>query len=138
MERLTIRLNEVARRCAKISTNLCCEYNDCFDCPQYKRMVSRLAAYEDIGPIDHLRELVQAKKDGRLVVLPWAVGQTIYEADQEHGVVRHTIRDVDWYMNSYAVDDAGNSWYDYWTADDERLAHLTREEAEAALKGGAE
>lgn len=101
----------------------------------YGEYADRLAAYEDIGPVDHLRELVQAKKDGRLVVLPWAVGQTIYEADQEHGVVRHTIRDVDWYMNSYAVDDAGNSWYDYWTADDERLAHLTREEAEAALKG---
>ena len=49
MERLTIRLNEVDRRCAKISTNLCCEYNDCFNCPQYKRMVSRLAAYEDTG-----------------------------------------------------------------------------------------
>ena len=28
-----------------------------------------LNAYKDLGPIDHLRDLLQAKQDGRLVVL---------------------------------------------------------------------
>ena len=32
--------------------------------------ILRLEEYRDIGPIDHLRELVQAEKDGRLMVLP--------------------------------------------------------------------
>ena len=31
--------------------------------------IIRLKKYEDIGPIDHLRELSQAEKDGRLVML---------------------------------------------------------------------
>lgn len=34
----------------------------------------RLTVYEDLGPADHLRELVQAEQDGRLVVLPVPVG----------------------------------------------------------------
>lgn len=29
----------------------------------------RLAAYKDLGPLDHLRELAQAEKDGRLAAL---------------------------------------------------------------------
>lgn len=71
-----------------------------FDC-----LVERLAAYEDTGlepesvealklsmmgkaiseitefdglPIDRLRELTEADKDGRLVVLPCKVGDTVY------------------------------------------------------------
>ena len=44
--------------------------------------VDRLAAYEDIaelcGGFDRLRELAEADKDGRVVVLPCKVGDTIY------------------------------------------------------------
>lgn len=60
--------------------------------------LERLAAYEDtglepeevvknylttvdireMGGIDHLRELAQAEQDGRLVVLPCKVGDTVY------------------------------------------------------------
>ena len=41
-------------------------------------------------------------------------------------------------MHSYAVDDAGNEWYDGWGSSDETPFYKTREEAEAALalKGG--
>lgn len=96
MERLTICVNRVDSRCAKVSSDLCHEYNDCFYCPQYVKMVDRLAAYEDtglepeeinelllkvatletiesmydgLGNPDHLRELVQADQDGRLAAL---------------------------------------------------------------------
>lgn len=41
----------------------------------------RLAAYENLGPVDHLRELVQTEKDGRLAVLPCRVGDTVEEAE---------------------------------------------------------
>lgn len=77
---------------------------DCIDCPSFDRLVERLAAYEDTGltpesvealklsmmgkaiseitefdglPIDRLRELTEADKDGRLVVLPFTSGRTL-------------------------------------------------------------
>jgi len=37
-----------------------------------------MKAYLSFGSIDHLRELVEAEKDGRLVVLPCRVGDTVY------------------------------------------------------------
>lgn len=44
--------------------------------------VDRLAAYEDIaelcGGFDRLRELAEADKDGRCVVLPCKVGDTVW------------------------------------------------------------
>ena len=47
---------------------------DCIDCPAFDQFVERLAAYEDIaelcGGFDRLRELAEADKDGRVVVLP--------------------------------------------------------------------
>lgn len=69
---------------------------DCVDCPAYDKLIERLAAYEDTGiepesvealklsmmgkaiseitefdglSIDRLRELAEADKDGRVVVL---------------------------------------------------------------------
>lgn len=66
---------------------------DCIDCPSFDRLVERLAAYEDtgltpaevhsmsgewcammsvlnsIGSYDRLRELAEADRDGRVVVL---------------------------------------------------------------------
>lgn len=79
----------------------------------------------------------KAEQDGRLVVLPWAAGDVIYEADPAHGVVKHTFAENPaWMMHSYAVYDAGNEWYDGWGSSDETPFYKTREEAEAALKGG--
>ena len=68
---------------------------DCVDCPAYDKLIERLAAYEDTGltpeeikapftedaminlaaqalgvEADRLRELAEADKDGRVVVMP--------------------------------------------------------------------
>lgn len=55
---------------------------DCIDCPAFDQFVERLAAYEDIaelcGGVDRLRELSEADKDGRVVVLPCKVGQRVF------------------------------------------------------------
>ena len=65
MERLTIRTNE-----ASIS----------FECESVGDIVRRLAAIEDIlgdeYDLDELREMVQAKREGRCVVLP---AKTVFE-----------------------------------------------------------
>lgn len=46
------------------------------------RLLDRLVAYEDIaelcGGFDRLRELAEADKDGRVVILPCKVGDTVW------------------------------------------------------------
>ena len=80
---------------------------------------------KELGPIDHLRDLLQAEQDGRLVVLPCKVGDTVYQIDAE----RVYESEVKWII--FDCDDI---------AFDERAIggsiFLTREEAEAVLKGG--
>ena len=115
------------------------------------RIYDRLAAYEDTGfdpeeiadfmkrweqtveiggmlkkyCIDHIRDLLQAEQDRRLVALPCKVGDTVYQIDAE----RVYESEVKWII--FDCDDI---------AFDERAIggsiFLTREEAEAALKGG--
>jgi hypothetical protein len=75
---------------------------DCIDCPSFDCLVERLAAYEDTGltpqevsalikdwsdrctivgecgGIDRMRELAEADKDGRLVVLPCKAGDGLW------------------------------------------------------------
>ena len=95
---------------------------------------------KELGPIDHLRELVQAEQDGRLVVLPCKIGTPVYTT--------HGWKDV----KEKCTDSHGKPFYrmvskkiikkerfnpfgpDYeWLG---KTVFLTREEAEAALKGG--
>ena len=133
---------------------------DIWDEELLKKQIDRLAAYEDTGlePEDikkheaaynecltrtygpfkkKISQWLQAEQDGKLVVIPWAAGDVIYEADPAHGVVKHTFAgEPAWMMHSYAVDDSGNEWYDGWGSSDETPFYKTREEAEAALKGG--
>ena len=45
---------------------------------RFSAAFDELTEYRTFGSIDHLRELVQAEKDGRVVVLPCKVGDTVY------------------------------------------------------------
>ncbi|MCI7713080.1 MAG: hypothetical protein MSK63_07340 [Clostridiales bacterium] len=136
MERLT--------NCAQGYCEMYCKkYMLCFEDPEdctFKdeiKLYDAIKSIEGIVPFDRLLELAVADKAGRLVVLPWAAGDVIYKADPAHGVVKHTFAgEPAWMMHSYAVDDAGNEWYDGWGSSDETPFYKTREEAEAALKGG--
>ena len=103
MERLTEKHYLSTDHYMKCSGN-CNVDMDCIDCPSFDCLVERLAAYEDTGlepesvealklsmmgkaiseitefnglPIDRLRELAEADKDGRLVVLPFTSGRTL-------------------------------------------------------------
>ena len=130
-----------------------------------EKIQNRLAAYEDTGldpeeiedaviaaklmakskivsyfgvDADHIRELVQAEQDGRLVVLPCKVGDSIYIPDLEKKIpVKVRVQGISisvsgrtiLHFGGYPVecawgDGCGKDWF------------LTREEAEAALKGG--
>ena len=125
--------------------------------------VDRLAAYEDTGlypesvealklsmmgkaiseitefyglPIDRLRELAEADKDGRLVVLPCKVGDTVWRIvrDGEPHITRDEVRDM------YFADDmtpcvelvGGRVTF---TEKFGKTVFLSREEAEKDLRG---
>ena len=119
--------------------------------------VDRLAAYEDMaelcGGVARLRELVEAEKDGRVVVLPckdWMDivfgGQTLFWGiDTDY--IENPIREI-------SVDDAERiGWYDGWKtvflkgtdengetwefSPDEigKTVFLSHEEAERAMEG---
>lgn len=110
--------------------------NGCTDCPIAKAF-DRLAAYEEtwLEP----EELAQAKKEGRLVVLPCKVGDKLYDITlgevREKTVislsmfvpesVNHLVihaEDFRTAITSYELQDIGETFF------------LTREAAEAALE----
>ena len=133
---------------------------DCVDCPAFDKLIERLAAYEDIGltpeeikaPFTEdaminlaaqalgvepssLRELAEADKDGRVVVLPCKVGDTVWRIirDGEPHITRDEVRDM------YFADDmtpcvelvGGRVTF---TEKFGKTVFLSREEAERALQ----
>ena len=110
MERLTEKHYLGTDHYMKCSGN-CNVDMDCIDCPSFDCLVERLAAYEDTGlepesvealklsmmgkaiseitefdglPIDRLRELAEADKNGRLVVLPCRVGEKLWVTGRDN------------------------------------------------------
>ena len=74
--------------------------------------------------VDRMRELAEADKDGRVVVLPCKVGDTVYRifnpSDREPVISAHTLMSVDYIVR----------WLDKFG----KTVFLTREEAEKALE----
>ena len=118
-------------------------------------IANRLAEYEDTGLepekiaflknvvddafsdkpefTEHIRELLRAEKDGRLVVLPCKVGDTIYRCgDPIKKIYEWQIAYVEVYEDETVfVDDSDNTFVE---ADIGKTVFLTREEAEKALE----
>ncbi len=138
-----------------------------------RAVIDRLAAYENTGlepeevaaiesaligklvakineingvPIKRLNELAQAEKDGRLVVLPCKVGDTVYLTDRDR-VVKAEVTCIRPFVFQNEIEFRGNA---AWCFEDPfhhdgrileqdvfivfgKDAYLTREEAEAAL-----
>lgn len=102
-----------------------------------------MSVLNSIGSYDRLRELAQADRDGRVVVLPCKVGDTVYVIDKGKSVRAKTVYEITCKQNKsgkyfgwgvclgpgncgtvarYRLDNLGRSWF------------LTREEAEKALE----
>ena len=97
--------------------------------------------YDGFGKPDHIRDLLQAEQDGRLVVLPCKVGDRVFhvrrvtqaEAKRMGAPTRH--RGIVYYEDRpFAIKEKLCTKSDY--AQIGKTVFLTREEAEAALKGG--
>lgn len=82
--------------------------------------IGQLTEYRALGPIDHLRELVQTDQDGRLMVLPCKPGTEIFGHCHIKGAqpISHGF-----FYPPYIPTIGKDAW-------------LTREEAEAALSAG--
>lgn len=106
-------------------------------------VVYRLAAIEDIlgdeYDLDRLRELAQADREGRCVVLPCKLHDKIFYIDS--GCVRETEVESfhNWTSGRWKVSTHTDRMYDHWKGYEidfsgiGEIAFLTREEAEAAL-----
>lgn len=104
----------------------------CFDC--------ELQAYRALGPVDHLRELVQAEQTGHLMVLPFVAmveqslrdGKMSPQKDQRFNG-RYAVVYVDKKKWKSPLIDICGSHYNIEQAEI-RLAELTRQETEVALE----
>ena len=154
MERCTIRIKTGEARCSQLDGNV---------------VVERLAAYEDTGltpeeikaPLTEdtvinlaaqalgveprrLRELAEAEKDRRLVVLPCKVGDTVYMIERifdiDNGVcdeicARKVIGHGGNNLNKLWLIGSGGIYNVYiFVSDFGKTVFLTREEAEKALQ----
>ena len=108
----------------------------------------RLAAYEDSGlSPEEVQDLAKAKADGRLVVLPVKVGDTVY-----HRSGQHTIDDIQLFyprQNGHVPEErigklqirlgslnyAGLQTFATYADEIGKTVFLTREEAEKAIGG---
>lgn len=92
-------------------------------------------------PLDRLEAICTAEREGRCVVLPCKVGDTVYVQDQTHPVaqieeIRLSRRAIEYQWASYDVGpETCECWDDgYFTESDiGKTVFLTRDEAETAL-----
>lgn len=92
----------------------------------------RLADLESLCSYTRLRELAEADKDGRLVVLPCKVGDTVYFALLGR-IIEKQVFSIVSFSNSTRIYCGGTSEY-FRTEDIGKTFFLTREEAEKALE----
>ena len=112
-------------------------------------LAQRLADYEDLGrtpeelrgSMDSFTELkneamplLTLRTQGKLMEAP-AVGEFLYEADPEHGVVLHKVRERHWFIETDAVSGDGAEWADQWTDDDIGDAFDNDKDAMKKLEG---
>lgn len=141
----------------------CAESVDCTACPSFDSLVDRLGAYENTGltpedveslklsmmgkavaeikefdglPIDRLKELAEADREGNAVVLPCRVGHRVYVPDFEAQTVANirvqgiSITSTGRVVLHFGGYPAASAWGDRCGID----WFLTYEGAEAALR----
>ena len=152
MERLTFEGNfcDIAQ-CDATPGGSYCESGSCTQ----RKVWERLKAYEDMVrdiSTDRLRELGEADKDGRLVVLPCKDWLEVVFGDQvlfwgiDKDYVKQPIREIslddadrvgwyDGYKNVFlkGTDENGEAW-EFYPEEIGKTVFLTREEAEKALE----
>ena len=117
------------------------EYEDTgFDPEEIADFMKRWEQTVEIGGmlkkycIDHIRDLLHAEQDGRLVVLPCKVGDHVWADGREAIVVWFFGYKTERYLHAQFLDNAEYTDIPFYEIG--KTVFLTRQEAEAALKGG--
>ena len=146
MERLTYDFALGGNHCWQVkgADNLECREvcerqgdDGCKTCPIAKAF-DRLAAVEDIlgdeYDMDELREMVQAKRKGRCIVLPCKKGDTVWRIvhDAAPHITKDRCTDIKYENRDIWVHLIGDRVMGGWNFG--KLLFLTREDAEAALR----
>lgn len=113
------------------------------DFASLKEIWGETSAKVEFGvPLDCLRELLKAERDGRLVVLPFHVGTPLYEATQggvkDFVVESFSIYPGDMFIHA-TIADSSSAMRIFGPEHIAKTVFLTRQEAEAEverLKGG--
>ena len=106
--------------------------------PSVEKVYNRLKKIEDIlgdeYDLDRLREMVQAKREGRCVVLPCKKGDTVWRIvhDATPHVTKDRCTDIKYENRDIWVHLIGDRVMGGWNFG--KLLFLTRAEAEAALR----
>lgn len=88
----------------------------------------------------HLKDLAQAEKNGRLVMLPCKVGDTVYIVRDKKIIIATVEAIHQWISGKWKLNANTDKRYTHWVGyevsidDFGKTMFLTREEAEAALK----
>ena len=119
----------------------------CIDCPSFDRLVERLAAYEDTGLepeyVTALQkdwsELLSAKAQGRVVVLPCKVGQRVFALmDTDKHIRECEVKQIGMgnEIGFIGLEPIGARGREYGVSLNGfgKIVFLTREEAEKALE----
>ena len=161
MDRLTYRLND---QCDNPTDSIILKPYLRYEDPETRnKILNCLAAYEDSGlepedlkkafnetailklaaqalstTPDHLRDLLQAEQDGRLVALPCKVGDSIYIPDLEKKIpVKVRVQGISIPVSGRTILHFGVYPFECeWGDGCRKDCFFTREEAEEALKGG--
>ena len=93
-----------------------------------------LNQYKKLGDLDRLRELVQADREGRCVVLPCKKGDTVWRIvhDAAPHITKDRCTDIKYENRDIWVHLIGDRVMGGWNFG--KLLFLTREDAEAALR----
>lgn len=117
---------------AGIASENCAKTADAID--KLLRDDAELESYRDLGPIDHLRELVQADQEGRCIVLPCKKGDTVWRI--VHDAAPHITKDrctnIKVENKEVWVNLIGDRVMGGWNFG--KLLFLNEKEAEVALK----
>ena len=89
-----------------------------------------LNAYKDLGPIDHIRDLIKAEQDGRLVVLPCKAGDHVWVDGREAVVENFFGYETERYLHAQFYDNM--QYIDIPFTEIGKTVFLTNEEADHA------
>ena len=87
---------------------------------------------KELGPIDHIRDLLQAEHAGRMVVLPCKVGDHVWADGREAIVVWFFGYKTERYLHAQFLDNAEYTDIPFYELG--KTVFLAREEAEATMK----